>query len=86
MANENVKHEDIEFCNESLEVVRKCAEHCRDAADKAESLICKSTLYSVAFCCDGAVKTLEKCIELCEGTTGTSRRIEKEVRPGIQHS
>lgn len=85
MDNE-VKHEDIELCNESLNVVRECAEHCRDAADKAESLICKSTLFSVAFCCDGAVKTLEKCIALCNGTASTSRRPETESRRSAQQN
>lgn len=84
MNNENVSTEDTELCNESLDVVRKCADHCRDAADKAESLICKSTLYSVAFCCEGAVKTLEKCIELCHGTASTNRRAEKETRSAVQ--
>lgn len=84
MVNENVSKKDTELCNESLDMVRKCADHCRDAADKAESLICKSALYSVAFCCEGAVKTLEKCIDLCEGTTSTNRLVENEMRSGIQ--
>lgn len=66
MAQANLD-QDIRNCNEALDVVRKCVDHCRSLAEKSQSIACKSTLFCVAFCCEGSVKAIEKCIELCRG-------------------
>lgn len=65
-------NKDMQLCQDALGELRSCTEHCRDFADRVENSVCKVTLSAVAFCCDAAVKSLEKCIEICN--TGMGRK------------
>ena len=63
MTTMKANDQEMNWCKETMEMMRKCTDTCRTYSDRTTNMGWKAMFTTMACCCEGCMSAMQKCME-----------------------